>query len=105
MGKAGGGPRRVGRRIRPSRWHIPPWEAPSADIAGQRRSVASLQMTAKAAVVLTAMLPSALVKAADMESVMFVSTASGDWGVAAIALRSSASASSSNRSLTRTPLP
>ena len=62
-------------------------------------------MTAKAAAVLTAVLPSALVKVANMETVVFVSTASADWGEAAIALRSSASASSSDRSLTRIPAP
>ena len=62
-------------------------------------------MTAKAAAVLTAVLPSALVKAANMEPVMFESIASADWGVVAIAPRSSASASSSDRSLTRTPGP
>ena len=88
----------------PSRWGIPPWGAPSADVAGQRRSVASLQMTAKAAMVLTAVLPSALAKAAKMKSVMFMSTACADWGVAAITLMSSASVSSSDRSLTRPPL-
>ena len=54
-------------------------------------------MTAKAAAVLTAVLPSALVKAANMEPVMFMSTASADWDVAAITLRISASAPSSGR--------
>ena len=62
-------------------------------------------MTAKVAAVLTAVLTSALVKAANMEPIMFVSTASTDWGVVTIALKSSASASSSDRSLTRTPAP
>ena len=60
-------------------------------------------MAAKAAAVLTAVLSSALVKAANIRPIMFVSIAFADWGVAAIALRSSASASSSDRSLTRTP--
>ena len=78
---------------------------PSADVAGQRRSVASLHMTAKAAAVLTAVLPSALETTADMEPVKFESIASADWGVVAIAPRSSASASSIERSLTRTPAP
>ena len=68
-------------------------------------SVASVQITAKAEAVLTAVLPSALVKAANMEPVMFKSIASADWGVVAIAPRSSAIASSSDRSLTRTPAP
>ena len=62
-------------------------------------------MTAKAADVLTAVLQSALVKLANMEPVIFESTASADWGVAAITLRSSASTSSTDRSLTRTPAP
>ena len=53
-------------------------------------------------VVLTAVLPSALVKAANMEPVKFESIASADRGVVAIAPRTSASASS-DRSLTRTP--
>ena len=61
--------------------------APSTDVAGQRHSVASLQMTAKAAAVLTAVLPSALVKAANMEPDVFMSTASADWDVVAITLR------------------
>ena len=62
-------------------------------------------MTAKATDVLTVVLPSALVKLANMEPVIFESTAFADWGVAAIALRSSASASSTDRSLMRTPAP
>ena len=62
-------------------------------------------MTAKAAAALTAVLPSALVKTANMDPVMFESIASADWGVVAIVPRSSASASSSDRSLTRTPAP
>ena len=62
-------------------------------------------MTAKTADVLTAVLLSALVKAAKMEPVKFESIASADWGVVAIAPRSSASASSIDRSLTRTPAP
>ena len=62
-------------------------------------------MTAKATGVLTVVLPSALVKLANMEPVIFESTVFADWGVAAIALRSSASASSTDRSLTRTPAP
>ena len=101
----GGGPWGEDRRIRPSRWCIPPREAPSADVAGQRRSVASLQITPRAAAVLNAALPSALVKAANMEPVMFMSIASTDWGVAATMLRSSVSTSSIDRSLTRTPAP
>ena len=62
-------------------------------------------MTAKATDVLTVVLPSALVKLANTEPVIFESTAFADWGVAASALRSSASASSTDRSLTRTPAP
>ena len=42
-------------------------------------------MTAKAAAVLTAVLPSALVMAANMEPVKFEAIASADWGVVAIA--------------------
>ena len=60
-------------------------------------------MTVRAAAVLTAVLPSALVKAENMELVKFESIASADWGVVAIASMSSASASSIERSLTRTP--
>ena len=62
-------------------------------------------MTAKAAAVLAAVLPSALVKGANMEAVKFESIASADWGVVAVAPRISASASSIDRSLTRTPAP
>ena len=62
-------------------------------------------MTTKAAAVLTVVLPSTVVKVANIEPVVFVFTASVVWGVAAIALRSSASASSSDRSLTLTPAP
>ena len=65
----------------------------------------SLPMTAKTAAALIAVLPSALVKAANTEPVKFESIASADRGVVAIAPRSSASASSSDRSLTRTPAP
>ena len=54
-------------------------------------------MTAKAAAVLTAVLPPALLKAVNMEPVMFMSTASADWDVAAITLRISASALSSGQ--------
>ena len=43
-----------------------------------RGSVASLHITAKAAAVLTAVLPSALVKATNMEPVKFASVASAD---------------------------
>ena len=63
---------------KPSRWRIPPWGTPSVDVAGQRRSVASLHITAKAAAVLTAVLPCALVKTAIMEPVKFASVASAD---------------------------
>ena len=59
-------------------------------------------MTSEAAAVLTVVLSSALVKAANLEPVMFESIASTDWSVVAIELRSSTSASSSERSLTRT---
>ena len=62
-------------------------------------------MIAKSAAVLTAVLPSALVKAENMEPVKFVFIASADWDVVAIEPRSSASASSIERSLTRTPAP
>ena len=62
-------------------------------------------MTAKAAAVLNAVLPSALVQAVNMEPVKFESITSADWGVVAIAPRSSASASSIETSLTRTPAP
>ena len=63
----------------------------------------SLEITVKAAAVLTAALPSVVVKAANMEPVMFTSTAFAGWGVAAITLRNSANTSSSEKLLTRTP--
>ena len=62
-------------------------------------------MTAKAAAVLNVVLLYALVKAANMEPIMLMSTASADRGVAVIMLKGLASASSSDRSLTRTPAP
>ena len=91
--------------MRPSRGHFPPWGAPPADVAGQSRSAMSLEVIAKAAEVLTAALPSVVAKAANMEPVMFMSTASAGWGVAAITLRNSARSSSRDWSLTRTPAP
>ena len=79
--------------------------APSADVAGQRRSVTSLEITSKAAVVLTVALPSVLIKVVNMDSVMFLSTASAGWGVTAITLKDWVRASSRDKALTRTPAP
>ena len=91
--------------MRQSRERIPLWWVPSAGVAGQRRSAKSFDRAAKAAVVLTAMLPSMLSKAVNMEPVILMSTVSAGWGMAAIMLRNSLRASSRDRSLTRTPSP
>ena len=54
-------------------------------------------MTTKAATVLTLVLLSTLANAANIKPLMFESTASANWHVAAIALRSSARAPSSDK--------